>query len=37
MSYYGLFGVELLNIIYGEYQAVREKPDLFRFGLRFFI
>jgi hypothetical protein len=37
MSYYGLFGVELLNIIYGEYQAVRERPDLFRFGLRFFI
>ena len=37
MSYYGLFGVELLNIIYGEYQAVREKPDVLRFGLRFFI
>ncbi len=37
MSYYGLFGVELLNIIYGEYQAVRERPDLFRFGLRFFL
>ncbi|MBM3240724.1 hypothetical protein FJZ31_30950 [Candidatus Poribacteria bacterium] len=37
ISYYGLFGVELLNIIYGEYQAVREKPDWFRFGLRFFI
>jgi hypothetical protein len=37
ISYYGLFGVELLNIIYGEYQAVRKKPDLFRFGLRLFL
>ncbi len=37
MSYYGLFGIELLNIIYGEYQAIRERSDLFRFGLRFFM
>ena len=37
MSYYGLFGIELLNIIYGEYEAVRKRPDSLRFGLRFFI
>lgn len=36
-SYYGLFGVELLNIVYGEYEAVRKKPDIFRVGLRFYI
>ncbi len=37
VSYYGLIGIEVLNIVYGEYMAIKRKPDIIKLGLRFYI